>query len=1039
MYLAQDLRHHRPVAIKVMEVGSGTLSSRDRIRQEIELEARLVHPHIVPLFDSGEIGEDALYFVMPYLDGESLQQRLAREGPLPLADALQVARDVAEALAHAHQKQIVHRDIKPGNILFASGSALVADFGVARVMGSTTQASEATAHRSRTTRDVIVGTPAYMAPEHAAGDPALDGRADLYSLGCVLYEMLAGRPPFDARSPGGVAARHASDPVPPLRTVRPSVPEAVEALIERALAKSPADRFATASEMAVAIAEALGAAAPSTRRRRRANRRRYVGYAALATTLALGAVALFGKRQSSERRALAAADSALVVLFPFEGDSESNEGTTEQFRRALQRWGDLRLVDQFVVREAMRDGPLTMDRSRSLAAGMGAGRFIRARLTAVEGRQEITAVLVDVNASPSTLAERSERVETGGAARDSALVRLADGLLVRQPLPRDLVVGAAGTRSLTALQHYLRGREAVQNWSLDSAVSAFDLSSRSDPTFAAAHRWAALIRFWQREDASLWRLAAHAALRLSVDTAPPPHPSAHARGAAPATARASAYERSEARALVAFVEGDVARACETWDALTRSAVFRFEAWYSAATCRNHDQLVVPDPRSPSGWRFRSSYHTAINQYLQAFQLMPSIHAALRERSFERLRDVLFVSRNTLRWGLPADDGQVFVAQPTLEADTLVFVPYPAARVFASDPDVARAQLDRGGRVLRRQRELFRDIASSWVMADPRSIAAREAQALSLQLLGDRAALDTLARAVALAPTAALRHRLAGTEVWVRVRFAIPTDLAALRLARLLADSALADTTDQSDQRVRASLAALTGQAAAAFRIYTDRTQRVAGVIPAIAAQVAADLELWSAFGGPADSLRAIAWRLDSLISAHVPEESRATARAMAFRRAAWLAGPGSAIPAHLVRGAFGDIVTPALLAAAEHDTIGVRRATTRIRELRTIRPPSTITYDALLAETSLLAWQGDLTTAAAWLDEAFAAVRVGSPDFDPANAAAMVRAMALRAIVAEAAGDQSVAQRWAAAVVALWENADPSLAPLVDRMRALTR
>ena len=212
MFLAHDVRHRRAVAIKVMRTGDVGQAATARFRREISLEARLQHPHIVPLFDSGDLPGGS-YFVMPYIAGESLQQRIAREGALPLGEALVVAQQVADALAYAHERGVIHRDIKPANILLSDGNAHVADFGVARAIDPVTDPHAITLSGTQ------VGTPAYMSPEQAASDPSLDGRSDIYSLGCVLYEMLCGRPPFDGSRPGSVMARHALDPVPPTPTV----------------------------------------------------------------------------------------------------------------------------------------------------------------------------------------------------------------------------------------------------------------------------------------------------------------------------------------------------------------------------------------------------------------------------------------------------------------------------------------------------------------------------------------------------------------------------------------------------------------------------------------------------------------------------------------------------------------------------------------------------------------------------------------------------------------------------------------------------
>src|SRR5687767_7691408 len=247
VYLAEDVRHRRRVAVKVLRQEPLGIVGGDRFLREIEIASKLTHPYVLPLLDSGAAG-DLLFYVMPYVEGDSLRDRLMREKQLPLEDALQIARDVAEALAYAHQQGVIHRDIKPENILLSGGHALVADFGIARALG-------AAGASPLTSTGVVLGTPAYMSPEQAVGGEA-DARSDVYALGCVLYEALAGSPPFTGSTVQVIQARHQFDPMPSLRSVRPAVPEGVERAIGRALAKTPADRFASAREFADAIAAA---------------------------------------------------------------------------------------------------------------------------------------------------------------------------------------------------------------------------------------------------------------------------------------------------------------------------------------------------------------------------------------------------------------------------------------------------------------------------------------------------------------------------------------------------------------------------------------------------------------------------------------------------------------------------------------------------------------------------------------------------------------------------------------------------------------
>jgi serine/threonine-protein kinase len=246
VYLAHDRRFGRPVALKLLRPEVATATDARRFRREIQILARLYHPHILQLYDSGVMPPGAvpagMFYVMPYVRGETLRQRLRRETRLPIEDAVAIAAVVADALAYAHTRGVVHRDIRPENILFESGHALVSDFGIAGVL-------EVAGEDRLSATGVVLGAPEYSSPEQAGGEKNLDGRSDIYSLGCVLYEMLGGEPPFTGRH-GAILSRHLADQVPPLRTVRPVLAPALEGVVLRALAKQPEARFASAADFA---------------------------------------------------------------------------------------------------------------------------------------------------------------------------------------------------------------------------------------------------------------------------------------------------------------------------------------------------------------------------------------------------------------------------------------------------------------------------------------------------------------------------------------------------------------------------------------------------------------------------------------------------------------------------------------------------------------------------------------------------------------------------------------------------------------------
>jgi eukaryotic-like serine/threonine-protein kinase len=354
VFLARDLKHDRPVALKVLHPELAASLGPDRFLREIKLAARLQHPHILTVLDSGDTG-GRLWFTMPFIEGESLRDRLVREKHLPVDDALRIAREAADALDYAHRHGVVHRDIKPENILLADGHALVADFGIARALGAAGAGDE-----RLTDTGLVIGTPAYMSPEQASGDRTLDARTDVYSLGSVLYEMLAGEPPFAAPTMQAMIVKRLTEPPPSVRAVRGTVPETVDLAIRKALAPLAADRFASVAELARALlpAAATGPApasvaatvptpaappppAATSAPSRPAPAPRVRAVAVLAIGFLLGLGVLFAWRRShSDAAATGDSSERRVAVLPFQnlGDSADAyfaDGITDAVRGKL--------------------------------------------------------------------------------------------------------------------------------------------------------------------------------------------------------------------------------------------------------------------------------------------------------------------------------------------------------------------------------------------------------------------------------------------------------------------------------------------------------------------------------------------------------------------------------------------------------------------------------------------------------------------------------------------------------------------------------
>ncbi|HXQ29625.1 MAG TPA: protein kinase [Gemmatimonadales bacterium] len=438
VYLADDLKHRRQVAIKVLRPEVAALVGHARFLREVEIVARLSHPHILPLHDSGD-AEGWLFYVMPYIPGESLRGKLEREKQLSLDEALSITRQVATALAHAHARNVVHRDVKPENILLHEGEAMVADFGVALATNDTSE-------DRLTDAGLALGTPQYMSPEQAVGERNLDARSDIYSLACVVYEMLAGEPPFTGATGQAVIAKRFSDPVPTVRRIR-AVPVAVDQALAKALAKAPADRFASVTAFAEALA-GPGSATPST---------------------------------------------PSVAVLPFlnlSPDPENEyfaDGITEDVIAHLSKIRALRVISRgSVMPFKKREQGL-----KKVAAQLEVTTLLDGSVRRVGDRVRIVAQLVDAETERYLWSETYDRELTDifGIQTDVAL-HIAAALRAELSADEQDRIRKEPTVDLHAYQLYLQGRRWFVSYTgegMRQAVAYFERATAQDPGYAMAH------------------------------------------------------------------------------------------------------------------------------------------------------------------------------------------------------------------------------------------------------------------------------------------------------------------------------------------------------------------------------------------------------------------------------------------------------------------------------------------------------------------------------------------------------------------------
>ena len=597
VYLAQDLKHGRPVAIKVLRPELAAALGAERFLREIEIAARLTHPHILPLHDSGE-ANGFLYYVMPYLEGESLRDRLNREPQLPVEEAVRIAREVASALSYAHSHDVVHRDIKPENILLSGGEAVVADFGIARAI-------VAAGTEKLTDTGLAVGTPGYMSPEQATAEVHIDGRADTYALGCVLYEMLAGHPPFLGTTAQEVLARHTLDPVPPLRTIRRAVPPAVEHAVFKALAKSPADRFPSAAAFSEALTQ-TGAPPSLTRQAARPA----VFVAAGVAALVAGYVLLTRRPGSSGDPARSIAVLPFVNIGADPNNEPFSDGMSEELITALAKVEGLRVTART---SAFSFKGKEVD-VREIGNKLNVGYVLEGSVRRAGPRLRVSAQLINATTGYHLWSDEYDR-DAGDvfAVQDEITRAIVGALRLKLSGTANAALVKPATGNAEAHDLYLQGRYFFakrDSTSLRKAQDYFERAIADDPSYALAY-------------AGLSDAYSHRAVFGYV----PPH-DIHAK-AKQAVLRALALDSTlvEAHTSLGFIE-------------------LFLEWDWAAAGREFDRALALDARYPPAHLFRAWYFLATDRMTDA---VGEVQTAVRLDPFSlvnnaRLASMLYYAR-----------------------------------------------------------------------------------------------------------------------------------------------------------------------------------------------------------------------------------------------------------------------------------------------------------------------------------------------------------------------------------------------------------
>ncbi len=779
VYRAHDRVLGRDVAVKFLREDVVAPDIRARFTQEIQVMATLEHPHILHVHDSGMFG-DAPFVVMALAPSQTLAHRLQREPQLPVADAVQITREVGSALAHAHARGVLHRDVKPSNILLSDSGAILADFGIARVTG------ELEISRITSTGEAV-GTLQYMSPEQLCAEP-VDARSDQYALACVLYEMLAGTHPHPAATFEALRALRLMGRQQPIAVLRPSVPPLLAEVIARAMAVTPADRFRSMDEMLVALdlTRTGDASVVSVTGDGVAIRRSSAGHDAIAAPVArrrswwLGGLAVAGAAavvawQSGALGAPSADGPSVSVSFA--GDSIAS-AFGERVTRELQAWNGLSVVSRGALRVA--------------ASATVLGDSVQLRLDG----DGVPLFPVDSGAV------RPSRVQVSRMVLRAALPS-ADGVvaaMVREVLagvPAGELPGLEGlpSRSVAALRAFVRGHALVRAGQLDSAAQLFRSARDLEPRFAQARFWAAQSAAWSAPKAvDRWKSDADEAVRIGT-----------LRG----------VDSLLALGLQHMAAMEFPEACNEYRAATERDAGSFVGWFGLGECQRLDPAVILQTRV---LQYRTSPWNALRDFQRAVRLAPA--SGLLSALYPTVVEASFSNGNQLRAG--RNDSTRFAALPQLSSDTIAFVPLPVEKV--SDPSSVPLTHTAAIRLARKR---LVDLSLAWTERFPESTSASIESARALELAGlisrdDRQSADAVIRGL-LTRALSVHERSLAEVTLVRLalrrsEFAHAVELARSSLIRVSSD-------DPETGSPLLSIATFVGDSATLFRLATPDSAR----------------------------------------------------------------------------------------------------------------------------------------------------------------------------------------------------------------------